>query len=323
MGRTVESLVGDARAALNDAGLTQPEWTLADVVSARVVGAVRKRIVGELGWGSAAIRFVVVDRSLMWKLPQAGLPWRAGLSGWFLIRLGIDPRFGFQAEVFDVLVESLVDSTSLERREMLVRRIDREGWSDRQRSLPDPGVPAVVAVVSSPHAQGLSDFLSTIGDGCVVRVVEAPMAGDSARAVAASIRRASVGVALVIVLRGGGAASGMEWADDERVVEAVATCPVPVWTAIGHADDRHLVDAVAQLSFATPTQAAAELQRRVIQVGALAREAELEQRRLAAERMTSHVEADVSRRVRRAWIAAAAVVIVLGAIVIAVMVGAG
>jgi exodeoxyribonuclease VII large subunit len=316
MARTVQSLLSDGQSALHEAELTRPDWTLADVISARVVGKVRKRIVGELGWRSSRVDFVAVDRSLTWKLAQAGHPWRAGLSGWFLIRLTIHPRFGFQAEVLDVLVESLTTSTSVERSAAVWKKIEMEGWQTRQRSLTDPGVPAVVAVVTSPHTQGLADFMSTVADETPVRVVEATMSGAQAAAsVSEAVRRASVGAGVVILLRGGGAASGMEWADDERVVEAVATTPVPVWTAIGHADDRHLVDEVAYMSFATPTQAAAELRHRIERRDAQIRETALDHERLAAERHAAATAAGAARRLR-------AVVVVAGILIVGVAVAA-
>ena len=291
MTRTLQSLLEHARSALDDAGLAQLDWTLADVIAARRTSS--GMVIGELGWRSQRVRFACVDRNVNHKLEQCGTSWRAGLSGSFAIRLVIHPRFGFQAEVYDVLTESLGQATSAERLAAVCARIAREGWTDLQRSMPDPGVPERVAVVTSPSAQGLGDFLATLRGACDARVVEAVMGGDLAtRSVATALRRVGVDADVVVVLRGGGAASGMEWANDEQVVEAVATCPRPVWVAVGHADDRHLIDEVAQKSFATPTQAAAALRRRVDLRVAAAREAELRREREAVE----HQAAEAHRR---------------------------
>ena len=238
MTRTLQSLLENARTALNDAGLAELDWTAADVVAARRTHS--GIVVGELGWRSQRVRFACVDRSVNYKLEQHGQPWQAGLSGSFAIRLVIHPRFGFQAEVYDVRTETLGQATSVERTAAVCARIEREGWIERQSSLADPGVPERVAVVSSPSAQGLSDFLTTVRGACDVRVIEAVMGGErAAPTVTAAVRKAARNSDLIVVLRGGGAASSMEWADDERVVEAVATSPTPVWVAVGHADDRH------------------------------------------------------------------------------------
>lgn len=281
MTRTLQSLLQDARTALDSAGLAELDWTAVDVVAARRTRS--GMVVGELGWRAQRVRFVCVDRSVNYKLEQHGTPWQAGMSGSFAIRLVIHPRFGFQAEVYGVLTESLGCATSVETRAAVLARIEREGWAERQASLPDPGVPERVAVVTSLSAQGLSDFLTTVRDACDVRVHEAVMGGDAAvRTVTAAVRKAALDSDLIVVLRGGGSVSSMEWADDEKVVEAVATSSKPVWVAVGHANDRHLVDAVAQKSFATPTQAAAELRRRVDLRSATTREAELRRQRETA-----------------------------------------
>ncbi|MGH8945123.1 MAG: exodeoxyribonuclease VII large subunit [Acidimicrobiia bacterium] len=309
MTRTVQTLLDDARTALSRAGLAELDWTKADVVSAR-----RTRtglVVGELGWRSHRIRFACVDRSVNYKLEQQGASWRSGLSGTFAVRLVIHPRFGFQAEVYDVAPESLADATSVEQLAAVCARIEREGWAERQRSLPDPGVPDRVAVVSSFAAQGLADFLATIQGACRIVLIEAVMGGDGAvRSVRSALARAAVDSDAVVLLRGGGSATSMEWADQEEVVEAVATCAKPVWVAVGHADDHHLVDVVAHRSFATPTQAAAELRRRADERAAAEREADLTRQREAAEQEASraHRRAAVARR---AAIAAAVLLVAL------------
>lgn len=321
MTRTLQALVEDARTALLDAGLSDLDWTLADVVSARRTKT--GLVVGELGWRARRVRFACVDRSVTTKLEQHGTPWRPGLSGSFAIRLVIHPRFGFQAEIYDVLTETLGEATSVERLAAVCARIEAEGWSQRQRSLPDPGLPERVAVVSSSTAQGLADFLATARQVCDIRVVDAAMAGDGAtRSVASGLRQAALDSDLVVLLRGGGAASGMEWADEEPVVEAVATCPRPVWVAVGHADDHHLIDVVAHKSFATPTQAAAELRRRLDLKQAADRERALQSQREDAERQASEARrvAASTRRIAFAVVAAALVLIVA---LLVILIGGG
>lgn len=315
MTRTLQEVLEDARTALDDAGLAKLDWTMADVVAARRTPS--GMVIGELGWRSQRVRFACVDRSVNHTLEQHGASWKAGLSASFAIRLVIHPRFGFQAEVYDVLPDSLAQATSVERLAAVCVRIDTEGWAERQRSLADPGVPERVAVVTSVTAQGLADFLATARGVCDTRVVEAVMGGDSAsRSVTMALRRAALDADLVVLLRGGGSASGMEWADEERVVEAVATCPRPVWVAVGHADDRHLIDVVAHKSFATPTQAAAELRRRVDLRAATAREADIRRQREAAEWDASQARRHATSARRAAVTAVALAAAMLVAVVV-------
>lgn len=109
MTRTLQTLIDDARDALGRSGLSDTEWTLAEVRTAQETPT--GLFVGDLGWGSENLPFAAVDRSLSYRLAQQKESWRPGLSGAFLIRLVIDPRFGFQAEVHDVDVRALEGGT--------------------------------------------------------------------------------------------------------------------------------------------------------------------------------------------------------------------
>ena len=105
MTRTLRSLLEDARDALSCAGLTELDWTRAQVSAAR-----RTRsglIVGDLSWFSGQVRFVCVNRSLDYRLAQRGASWQPGLTADFAIRLVLHPRFGFQAEVHDIDLNSI------------------------------------------------------------------------------------------------------------------------------------------------------------------------------------------------------------------------
>ena len=66
-------------------------------------------------------------------------------------------------------------------------------------------------------------------------------------------------VDVVLVVRGGGARSDLATFDTEVVARAIATCPRPVLTGLGHEVDRSVADEVAHLALKTPTACAGEL----------------------------------------------------------------
>jgi len=68
---------------------------------------------------------------------------------------------------------------------------------------------------------------------------------------------------LVVLVRGGGSKADLAAFDTEAVARAVATCPLPVWTGIGHTGDESVADLVANRSCITPTECGRELALRV------------------------------------------------------------
>ena len=68
---------------------------------------------------------------------------------------------------------------------------------------------------------------------------------------------------MVVLVRGGGSKSDLAAFDAEAVARAVATCPLPVWTGIGHTGDESVADLVANRRCITPTECGRELALRV------------------------------------------------------------
>ena len=143
-------------------------------------------------------------------------------------------------------------------------RLAAEGLFDAARKRPLPVFPRVLGIVTSTAAAALRDVLSTLQRRSPqVRVViyASPVQGvDAPAALVAALqlagRRAEVDA--VLLVRGGGSLEDLWAFNDERLVRAVAACPVPVVCGVGHETDITLADLAADLRAATPT-AAAEL----------------------------------------------------------------
>ena len=143
-------------------------------------------------------------------------------------------------------------------------RLQALGLFDALRKRPLAAFPAVLGVVTSLGAAALHDVLITLQRRSPqVRVVVYPslvQGADAPAALVAAITRAGQRreVDTLLLVRGGGALEDLWAFNDERVVRAVAACPMPVVCGVGHETDITLCDLAADLRAATPT-AAAEL----------------------------------------------------------------
>jgi len=138
------------------------------------------------------------------------------------------------------------------------------GLFDAARKRPLPTHPRALGVVTSLGAAALRDVVTTLQRRAPqVRVVIYPSPVQGADAPEALVRALqSAGdrheVEAVLLVRGGGSLEDLWAFNDERVVRAVAACPLPVVCGVGHETDLSLCDLAADLRAPTPT-AAAEL----------------------------------------------------------------
>ena len=143
-------------------------------------------------------------------------------------------------------------------------RLQAQGLFEPARKRPIAAFPAAVGVVTSLGAAALHDVLTTLQRRSPqVRVVVYPsqvQGADAPAALVAAITRAGqrAEVDTLLLVRGGGSLEDLWAFNDERVVRAVAACPIPVVCGVGHETDISLCDLAADLRAPTPT-AAAEL----------------------------------------------------------------
>lgn len=150
----------------------------------------------------------------------------------------------------------------------LKARLEAEGLFAPERKRPIGDFPSRVAVVTSLAAAALRDVLTALRRRaphvevvvapCAVQGAEAPPQIVSALAQVVLSHHAGIRFDTVIVCRGGGSLEDLWAFNDERVVRAIAHCPIPVISGVGHETDMTLADFAADLRAPTPT-AAAEL----------------------------------------------------------------
>jgi exodeoxyribonuclease VII large subunit len=148
--------------------------------------------------------------------------------------------------------------------EALKKRLAEEGLFEADRKVAIPEMPATVGFITSPSGAAVQDFLRILTRrgwrGCVVVLpVKVQGEGAAAEMVAMLGLAQELGIFdLLVIGRGGGSLEDLWAFNEEPLVRAVAACPVPIISAVGHEIDFTLCDFAADVRAETPS-AAAEL----------------------------------------------------------------
>ena len=226
---------------------------------------------------------------LLGKFAEAtGAHLQPGVAVIFQVSVNYSELYGVSLIVEDIDVSSTLGEAELRRRRTL-ERLEKEGLLELQKELVLPEVPYSLAVISASDAAGYGDFRRHLleneyGFAFDVTLYPAIMQGETAPAsIIAALEKGagSSGPALlsrsgaaarmdvagleaaatsgaarpdaILILRGGGSSLDLACFDDYDLCAAIARCPVPVCTAIGHDRDEHAADLVANIAVKTPT----------------------------------------------------------------------
>ncbi|MBX3436682.1 MAG: exodeoxyribonuclease VII large subunit [Planctomycetaceae bacterium] len=143
----------------------------------------------------------------------------------------------------------------------LHERLQAEGLFDPARKRPLPRFPRRIAVITSPTGAAIRDILQVMTRRWpLLDVVLLPVAvqGDAAAPqIVQALETAPRidGVDVVIAGRGGGSLEDLWAFNQEIVARAIAACPLPVVSAVGHEIDVTIADLVADCRALTPSEA--------------------------------------------------------------------
>jgi exodeoxyribonuclease VII large subunit len=146
--------------------------------------------------------------------------------------------------------------------ERLKRKLADEGLFAAARKRPLPRLPRRIGLVTGNDAAAKRDVVATITarfPPARIVVAETLVQGPfAATAMVEALRdvAAAPEIDVVVLARGGGSFEDLLPFSDERLVRAVAGCPVPVVSAVGHEQDTPLCDLAADARASTPTAAA-------------------------------------------------------------------
>lgn len=150
----------------------------------------------------------------------------------------------------------------LARIERLKALLSAEGLFDPRLKRPLPFLPATVGLITGRASAAERDVLSVAQKRWpavrfVIRntAVQGPSAVPQMLEALAELER-DTEVEVIVLARGGGSTEDLLPFSDEALCRAVATMRTPVVSAIGHEPDNPLLDLVADLRAATPTDAA-------------------------------------------------------------------
>ncbi|MGL6237051.1 MAG: exodeoxyribonuclease VII large subunit [Segniliparus sp.] len=185
----------------------------------------------------------------------------------------------------------------LARIERLRKQLASEGLTDPKRKRPLPFLPGGVGLVTGRASAAQQDVLSIARarwPQVDFHLREVAVQGPgAAQAVIGALRELQglAEVEVIILARGGGSVEDLLTFSEEALCRAVAACPVPVVSAIGHETDRPLTDDVADVRAATPTDAA----KRVVPDVALERDRLHEMRGRSAAALRGWVDREQTR----------------------------
>lgn len=166
---------------------------------------------------------------------------------------------------YQLIVEQVepAGAGELRRRfEALQKKLSAEGLFDLERKRPLPPLPRRIGVITSPSGAAIRDILTVLKRRFpAIPVVIYPSAvqgtaatGELVAAIGIAVRRAECDV--LIIGRGGGSLEDLWAFNEESVARAIAACPIPVVSAVGHEVDVTIADFVADVRAPTPSGAA-------------------------------------------------------------------
>ncbi len=216
-------------------------------------------------------RIVARARAVIWRnrfLPlrayfreATGCDLAVGMELLLRVQVSYSELYGLTLVVEEIEPQFTLGAAELQRRRTL-EKLAADGLLDRQQELRPSLLPYRLAVISARDAAGYGDFCRHLADnpyGFVFapELFEATMQGaDAPASIVDALERVECArepYDAVLILRGGGSALDLACFDDYGLCFAIANCPVPVFTAIGHDRDVHVADQVAFEAVKTPT----------------------------------------------------------------------
>ncbi len=180
------------------------------------------------------------------------------------VKLEFNERYGMKLLIEDIDPTYTLGQMELNRQKIL-ERLKKEEVTELNKEVAMPKVIQRLAVISSETAAGYIDFKTHMKNNAYgyhfsIDLYNAAMQGANADTEVANafsaIKADKHKYDAVILIRGGGSKLDLAAFDSFNIGYAIATCPLPVITGIGHEIDQSIADLMAHTAMKTPTAVA-------------------------------------------------------------------
>ena len=181
------------------------------------------------------------------------------------VEVDFHPVYGLKLTIRDIDTDFSEGQLSKQKADTIAKLVESGSW-DKNKSIPVPLVIRKIALISNETAAGYADFIQQLKEnpyGYVFDTTLFPTALQGQGVITEvperifEILEKQQDFDVVIIIRGGGSKLDLSAFDNYQVANAIANCPLPVITGIGHETDDTVSDMVAAIRLKTPTATAA------------------------------------------------------------------
>lgn len=165
---------------------------------------------------------------------------------------------------YQIIVEEMEPSgygQALIKLEKLKKKLSQEGLFDEAKKKKIPSFPHAIGLITADGSAAYEDLKKNIFRRYPIvklYLFKVQVQGEKAPSMLVdAIKKAETyPLDTIIIGRGGGSNEDLSAFNDEMLVRAIAACPIPIISAVGHEIDYTLVDLASDLRVSTPTAAA-------------------------------------------------------------------
>ncbi|MDC0230703.1 exodeoxyribonuclease VII large subunit [Aureispira] len=210
-------------------------------------------------------------QAVIWSNALEQIKQKIGDSLWSILQVGrqvlikvqveFHELYGMKLNIKDIDPSVTIGQLELKRLQVF-KQLESEQFTLLNAQVPVSLVWQRIAVISSPKAAGLQDFLQQLNSNphqykfhCELfeAVVQGVNTSKEIISQIEKIEKRKEDFDCIVIVRGGGARLDLIGFDDYDLCVAIATCELPVLTGIGHDIDETLADLVAYQKLKTPT----------------------------------------------------------------------